>query len=289
MDAANSGIGMSYAPLLFYKEEIMSKGSEYFSQIEPLLLKQSSDEIEQLLLFNSNLPGSRANLELAYAFADHFSNDLNTYSWDLLQRFLNVELDSDPHNSPAEFLPVCALVALGSYYIKAESPIQEQIVSLLWEFANNSNWRLREAVAMAFQRIEEQDFGLISSLFNERIKDASLLEMRAIIAALAHPPILKHEPNAVFCLEASEIVLNKVVSLDVSERKTEEFRVLRKGLEYAVSVFVASLPAEGFAFLTKWAKANDADIKKILRSNLGKSRLTKKYEEQVEKVLCLLK
>lgn len=267
----------------------MSKRSEYFSQIETLLLKQSSDEIEQLLLVNSNLPGPRANLEFAYAFADHFLNDFNTYSWNLLQRFLNIELDSDPHNKSTEFLPVCALVALGSFYTKTESPIQKQIVCLLWEFANNSNWRLREAVAMAFQRIEEQDFGVIHSLFNTRIKDASLLEMRAIIAALAHPPILKHEPNTVFCLEVSEIVLNKVVSLGVNQRKTEEFRVLRKGLEYAVSVFVAPLPVQGFAFLAKWAKANDPDIKKILRSNLGKSRLTKKYEEQVEEVLCLLK
>jgi len=268
----------------------MSKRSEYFSQIEPLLLKQSSDEIEQLLLFNSNLPGPRGNLEFAYAFADHFfSNDLNTYSWDLLQRFLKVELASDPHDSPAEFLPFCALVALGSFYITAESPMQEQIVSLLWEFANNSNWRLREAVAMSFQRIEEQDFGLILPLFNARIKNASLLEMRAIIAALAHPPILKHEPNAIFCLEVSEIVLNKVVSLDVSLRKTEEFRVLSKGLEYAVSVFVAPIPAQGFELLAKWAEVNDADIKKILKSNLSKSRLTKKYNEQVEEVLCLLK
>jgi len=130
---------------------------------------------------------------------------------------------------------------------------------------------------MAFQSIEERDFSLILPLFTERIKDASLLKMRAIIAALAHPPVLKHEPNTVFCLETSEIVLNKVVSLDVSRRKTEEFRVLKKGLEYALSVFVAYLPAQGFAFLAKWAKVNDADIKKILRSNLGKNRLAKKY------------
>ncbi|TGE36839.1 hypothetical protein E4K67_17200 [Desulfosporosinus fructosivorans] len=268
----------------------MSKRYGYFSQIEPLLLNQSSREIEQLLLNNSNLPGPRSNLELVYAFADHFrSNDLVTYKWELLQRFLNFGLDSDPHNSPAEFLPICALVALGTFYIKAESSIQKQIVSILWDFANNSNWRLREAVAMSFQCIEEQDFDLIPPLFNQRINDVSLLEMRAIIAALAHPPVLKVEPNSVFCLLISDIFLSKVVTLDVSKRKTEEFRVLRKGLEYSLSVFVASLPAKGFAFLSKWVMVNDTDIKKILKSNLGKSRLTKKYEQQVNEVLSMLK
>lgn len=285
-----SGIPVRYAPLLFLKGDIMSKRFWYFSQIEPLLLNQLSGEIEQLLLINSNLPGPRSNLELAYAFADHFvSNDLLSYKWELLKRFLNVRLGSDPHNSPAEFLPICALVASGAFYIKAESSIQEQIVSILWEFANNSNWRLREAVAMSFQRIEEQDFDLILPLFNQRIKDASLLEMRTIIAALAHPPVLKVMANAVFCLAVSDIFLNQVINLDVSKRKTEEFRVLRKGLEYSLSVFAAFLPAQGFKFLSKWAKSNDADIKKILKSNLGKSRLTKKYEQQVHEVLCMLK
>lgn len=268
----------------------MGKQSEYFSYIEPLLLKLSSDEIEHFLLFNSNLPGPRANLELAYAFANHFlTNDIAANKWDLLQRFLHVELDSDPHHNSVEFLPICALVALGSFYTNADSIIQEQIISLLWEFANNSNWRLREAVAMAFQRMEEQDFDLIPPLFNERIRNASLLDMRAIIAALAHPPVLRYEPNTVFCLEISEIILNNVVKLDISQRKIEEFRVLKKGLEYALSVFVASLPTHGFAFLSKWAKANDSDINKILRSNLNKSRLTKKYTRQVEEVLNLLK
>ena len=64
--------------------------------------------------------------------------------------------------------------------------------------------------------------------------------------------------------------------------------MLRKGLEYAISVFVANLPDEGFKFMKKWARKDDPDIKKVLKSNLGKSRLTKIFSQQVNEVLDIL-
>ena len=49
------------------------------------------------------------------------------------------------------------------------------------------------------------------------------------------------------------------------ERRTGyEFRALSKGLGYAISVFVAAAPEEGFRFLRRWAEADDIDVKKIV-------------------------
>lgn len=267
----------------------MSKRREYFAQLEPLLFEQSIEKMEQLLLKNSNLPGPRGNLELADAFADHFyTGESSTYKWNLLQRLLHTILDDKPHENPAEFLPFCALIALGSFYTQAATPIRSEIVLVLWKYANHTNWRLREGVAMAFQRIAEHDFELIRDVFSAYLTSASLLELRAIMAALAHPPILKNTPNVVFCMETSDLVLNKVLNLDATRRKTEEFRVLRQGLEYALSVFVAALPNEGFLWLAKWAKEEDPDVRKVLKSNLGKTRLTKSCKERVEEVLRVI-
>ena len=112
--------------------------------------------------------------------------------------------------------------------------------------------------------------------------------MRAIEASLAHPPILNEEGNADFCFQITEEVLDHVTSLTVDERKSEEFRILRKGLEYTISVFVANSPDEGFRFLRKWMQADDADLVQIMKSNLAKSRLAKKYSEEVLEVQSIL-
>ena len=39
--------------------------------------------------------------------------------------------------------------------------------------------------------------------------------------------------------------------------------------------------------MKKWAHINDSDIKKIIKSNLGKSRL-KRFDEQVKEVLDII-
>jgi len=56
---------------------------------------------------------------------------------------------------------------------------------------------------------------------------------------------------------------------------------LRKGLEYTISVFAAAAPDAGFPFLRRWAQSDDADIAGIIRRNLAKSRLARRYPREV--------
>ena len=62
--------------------------------------------------------------------------------------------------------------------------------------------------------------------------------------------------------------------LDSGGAPPEEFRILPKGLEYAISVFVAAAPAAGFALLRELVVIDDGDVHSIVRSNLGKSGLS---------------
>jgi hypothetical protein len=114
------------------------------------------------------------------------------------------------------------------------------------------------------------------------------LEKRAILVTLAHPPVLDHKENVIFCFQIADEILQGLLKLNGIERKSEEFAILRKGLEFTISVYVACLPEEGFRFLKKWAQKDDADIKKILKSNLSKPRLIKKYGHMVKEVLAHL-
>jgi len=114
------------------------------------------------------------------------------------------------------------------------------------------------------------------------------VRQRAIVAALAHPPILLDAERTSFCLRVSDRILCAVAALGGPARRSADFRVLAKGLMYALSVFVAVAPAEGFAFLNRWAAAEDPDIRRIVRANLGKARLARRYPARVAEVLAVL-
>ena len=268
----------------------MSKREDYVKQLQPLLTNSGSYRaLEQKIIADSNLPGPRGNLELSYAFGDCFEGvDVSNEQWALLSSWTSIPASEASTNDPKVFLPVCALQALGAIYQKADIARKERIINILKVAANDERWRVREAVAMSFQRVGEKDSRIIESIFKDWIEQASLAEKRAIIASLAHPPILTDKDFVLFCLQMVEDILSSFQALEPKERKTEDFTVLKKGLDYSISVFVAALPEEGFIFLKEWAKAADPAIKKIIKSNLGKSRLTKKYSDQVNEILALL-
>jgi len=73
-----------------------------------------------------------------------------------------------------------------------------------------------------------------------------------------------------------------------SDRKREDFRVLRQALGYAVSVVTAAAPERGFALMHQCVKWGDTDINWILRENLKKKRLAKfvGYTEGLSKLLA---
>ncbi len=266
----------------------MGKRGNYLNQLLLLLQTGSSfAELEQMLVANSNLPGPRANLELAWAFADCFEEiEATGEHLTLLIGWASLGPEQAPAGSPLEFLPFCAIQALGAGYLNAYE--REKVLAVLRQAAGDSRWRVREAVAMGFQRIAEVDFAVAQEVFSAWLRDATLVEKRAILAALAHGPLLKQPERAEFCLDVTELVLKDLLELPRQERKTEGFRILKQGLEYSISLFVESLPEQGFFRLEKWVEADDADLRHIIKSNLLKARLAKKHAARVNGLLARL-
>jgi hypothetical protein len=269
----------------------MGKREDAVERLSPLLTGDgaSFEELERVLVANSDLPGPRANLEMAWALGDAFAAiPLRDAHWDILCEWLSISEEEAAAGDPRVFLPFCALQALGSGYHNANDARRCQIIAALKEAAGDGRWRIREGASMGFQRIAEWSFPVVEEVFSEWVDGASLLERRAIVAALAHPPALKEPGRLPFCFHITDRILGDILPLDRASRRSEGFRVLKKGLMYAISVFVAHAPEMGFDFLKKWAATDDVDIERIVRSNLGKRRLTKRYPDQVNEVLAIL-
>jgi hypothetical protein len=268
----------------------MKENFDVIEKIIPLLdMPVKYHEIEAYLCAGSNLPGPRGNLTLAFKFADCFEKE--SISGDLLHllvSWVNTPAEEAPTNSPGEYLPFCGILALGAHYFYADKAVQELTMGQLKTAMNDKRWRVREGAAMGFQKIAEKDFRPVEKHFRMWYPDSNCLEKRAFVAALAHPPILKNEEVARFSLKMSGDILNDILSYDNKIRRSEDFTVLSRGLQYALSVFVVDLPEEGFGLLKKYAGLGDPELNKIIRSNLGKSRLAKRFSHKVDEVLTMM-
>ena len=219
------------------------------------------DDWDAYLLAESGLPGPRGNLELAQAVAD--VGDLARF-----QRYAAITAHRAPTNTPGEFLAFCGVVGLGR--VVAEG--QHELLPTLRRHASDPRWRLREAVAMALQRLGDADMDLL--LAEMRVwAQGSPLEQRAAAAALCEPRLLTQPAHARATLEILDAITATIPS--VEDRRDESFRALRRGLGYCWSVAVVALPEVGKPMMEAWLSHPDPDIRWIMRENLSKARLAR--------------
>lgn len=247
-----------------------------------LLRKESEGRaIEKVLVAGSNLPGPRGNIELAQSFAHSLAAvPLQDWHWRMISAWLATPASAAPVDSPGEFLPFCAALAMGVLYPLLPRPGRRRAIAGIQQAARDPRWRTREAAAMALQAIGENDTEALKSIVAKWLPAAGFLELRAVVAGLAHPPLLGDSGFALSCLSTADMAMENVAKAGPGVRRGEEFRVLRQGLGYALSVFVAALPEAGFPLLEKWAAVQDRDVQWILRENVKKTRLARAHPVQ---------
>lgn len=113
------------------------------------------------------------------------------------------------------------------------------------------------------------------------------LAMRAVAAGVAEPAVLKDSENAQKALELHKTIFHHIV--EAKDRKSEEFKTVRKGLGYSLSVVVAAMPEQGFRYMRQLADSHDRDILWVLNENLKKTRLVKNFPDEVASLKHLLK
>ncbi|MBY0013912.1 hypothetical protein [Paenibacillus typhae] len=230
--------------------------------------RESWPLLEEYLQLRSGLPGPRANLELAARFARGYARaEITDTAWILLTVWAE---------DPGEYLPFCAVQACAAHYAFTDSLRRGWIKQMLKRAMNDARWRVREAAAIGLQYVGEYNFPELREL----------LEQRAFVAGLAHPPMLKSREQAQYSLGLAAEITDGILNGRSAGYDSEQFRVLSKGLEYSLSLFVAAEPEAGFALLGRLAASGDERMVRIVKSNLSKARLSKKYPGQVEELLA---
>jgi hypothetical protein len=236
--------------------------------------------LEQYLTERAKLSPTYANLPMAHTFADLIGDVVAAGKHDvavemLLDGWSNLSIEAAPVGSDREFLPVAAVLAYGQVAVSRREWWQDEVAKLR-HAAADGRWRVREMVAAAFQRMLDANWDRAYTDLTDWLNDKNPLVIRAAVAAVAEPPILKAIHRAENALALQWLAIDWFVELPAARRRDEDVRVLRQGLGYTISVAVAAIPDEGFALLEKLAAMkDDKDIQWILRENLKKNRLSK--------------
>lgn len=233
----------------------MTKADEYRTTLRAL------DHWDSYLLAESGLPGPRGNLELAQVVADEGNLQL-------FRRYVGYTADKAPVNSPYEFLAFCGIVGLGRLLAEGD----EGLLKTLRHHASDPRWRIREAVAMALQRLGDVDMdGLIAEM--REWSQGTPLEQRAAAAATCEPRLLGEARHARAVLQILDGITTSIER--AGDRRNDDFLTLRKGLAYCWSVAVVALPDDGKVLMEKWLVNSDKDVRWIMKENLKKARLTR--------------
>lgn len=107
----------------------------------------------------------------------------------------------------------------------------------------------------------------------------TLLERRAAVAALCEPALLENPDHAARIMDVVQEITASIIGEE--DRRSEEFRVLRKALGYGWSVLVAAQPSIGKPRMERWITSRDTDIHWIMKQNLMKKRLSRMDESWV--------
>ncbi|WP_201292555.1 HEAT repeat domain-containing protein [Cellulomonas citrea] len=221
-------------------------------------------ELRAYLTAHSGLPGPRANLELMAAAAD------------VLTPALALTLADDED----EYLRCCGVVTLGRLVL--EHPDDPALVDLLTARAADPSWRVREAAAMAGQRIGDGDPDRLVALVRAWTDDRDPLVVRAGIAAICEPRLLREGAMAAAALAACSQATEHLRQVPSAHRRDADVRVLRQGLAYCWSVAVAADPVTGLPVFEALSRgpagsgvAQDGDIAWVVAQNLRKKRLAR--------------
>ncbi len=234
-------------------------------------LKRLSElrEWRPYLVKNSGLPGPRGNIELAQAVAD-----LGTAR--LFQQYLDLDDSPTASDSEKEYLVFCGVLGLGRLAAEGKSGH----LDTLRRYASDPRWRVREAVAMALQRVGLADMDLLLRTTRKWIA-GGWLEQRAAAAGLCEPALLRDERHVREVLVVLDAITANMTR--AADRATDAFRALRKGMGYCWSVAVAASPSDGKKRMERWMGSADADVAWVMKENLGKNRLSRIDPDWVEK------
>jgi len=238
------------------------------------------EPLYELLTRGSRLPGTRANDALAEAFAQA-SRARGTKADAVVIAMARLSADEAPGATALEFLPVCAVLALG-VRAAADEAVRARFLGELHAHADDLRFRVRDAVIAALARVGS---AAGETLVTEVVSWMDgYFHAAAVLSALGSDVWLTqiHAPGSVVARLDDAFILARDAPRSAARYPGRKALVDALG---AVPALVA--PRFGvalFDLLERWAVAQDPELRAVVEANLASRRLGGRFAPEIDRV-----
>jgi hypothetical protein len=235
-------------------------------------IARASEPLYQALALASGLPGPRANLTLAQAFATDCALRGEAVDRVLLE-MATLDAEAAPGASGREFLPLCAVVALGARAAN-EAALRERVLAIFHDAAEDVRFRVREAVPLALARLGAAMGHELAAHVVEHGWMDGYFQATAVLLALGDRLWLStfETPDAPLDLLERAFVLAR--DAPRSAARYPGRKALIEALEKAPAAVGARFGRATFDRLVQWSDTKHPEMRAVIEKNLADKRLS---------------
>jgi hypothetical protein len=238
-----------------------------------------TDELYALLCRGSGLPGVRANLPLAQAFAEACASDPRAP--ELAATMARLDADFAPGDTALEFLPVCGVLAAATIAIK-QPGARSAMIGVLHDASEDLRFRVRDAVAPALARLgEQQGDALVEEL-------ASFMDgyfhAAAALRSLAHREFLARVSDAGAAAGLLSAALDLAAGAPRAAARYPGYKALLDAIGATIEPLALKLGAAIFDVAAGFAKNGDPHLRDLVRTAVSAKKLRARFPAEVRRV-----
>jgi len=235
-----------------------------------------------LLAIASGLPGERANLTLAQAFANACAGKKKKAD-DLVFAMATLDARTAPGATSREFLPVCGILALGER-AAADKSIRERALAVLHDAAEDPRFRVRKVVPTALARIGAEMGDELLQAVEHWMN--GYFQAAAVLLAMCDSRWLGKLRGDDYYLPVIRIDqgLTLIKHAPRAAARYPGFKALLEVLGTAPATLGTHFGLPVFDRLVSWTECDMPEIRDAIRKNLKDKRLVGRWSDQFERV-----
>jgi hypothetical protein len=228
----------------------------------------------------SGLPGPRANLTIANAFATECAARGKAAD-KLLFHLATLDADVAPGATEHEFLPLCGVLGLGAR-AALDPKIRAKVVATLHDAAEDMRFRVRDAVPVALARIGEKEQGaLVAELAGWT---DGFFQAAAAILALADATWLTTLTDPGPVVDRLDEAFRLARDAPRSASRYPGRKALVDALAVAPAAIAARFGVPVFDMLAAWSKTEMPELRAVVQTTLRSNKLAGRYATEIARV-----
>ncbi len=238
----------------------------------PADVVRASEPLYKALALASGLPGPRANLTLAQAFAVDCATR-GKRADHVLFAMATLDAEAAPGASGREFVPLCGVVGLGAR-AAADEELRDRVLPLLHDAAEDLRFRVREAVPLALVRLGAAMGEELARYVIDHDWMDGYFQATAVLLALGDRAWLSTFETPDLPLDVLERAFVLARDAPRAAARYPGRKALVEALEKIPAAVGARFGRATFDRLTQWSETKHPEMRAVIEKNLADKRLS---------------